>query len=165
MLDLAQSTQAQRNGPLAGLAPIRAARVSVTAGPISERLVLRGAVPGLPATVGSSVERDGCAVLCLGPDEWLVLGAWDGAGPVVDVGHRQVALLVSGADAAELLGAGCPLDLHPSQFLVGACTRTLLGKAEIVLWRRGPELFHVEVARSFASYAWAFLQQAAAMLP
>ena len=83
----------------------------------------------------------------------------------VDVGHRQVALLVTGAQAEELLNAGCPLDLHVSQFPVGACTRTLLGKTEIVLWRRGAEQFHVEVARSFAFYAWTFLETAAAMLP
>ncbi len=165
MLDLAQAAQAERRGPLAGLAPIRAANVSVEAGPLLERSVLRHSAPGLPEQVGASVEWDDCAMLCLGPDEWLVLGHCDGDGLSVDVGHRQVVLLVAGAQAEELLNAGCPLDLHASQFPAGACTRTLLGKAEIVLWRRGPELFHVEVARSFTAYAWTFLQTAAAMLP
>lgn len=33
------------------------------------------------------------------------------------------------------------------------CTRTVLAKAEIVLWRIAPEVFHLEVWRSFLSYA------------
>jgi sarcosine oxidase subunit gamma len=32
------------------------------------------------------------------------------------------------------------------------CTRTLFGKAEIVLWRTAPDAFHIEVWRSFARY-------------
>ena len=39
--------------------------------------------------------------------------------------------------------------------------RTLLTKAEIVLWRRGPELFRVEFSRSFGPYVAAILAQAA----
>jgi sarcosine oxidase gamma subunit len=41
----------------------------------------------------------------------------------------------------------------------------VLAKAEIVLWRRAPRLFHVEVARSYAAYLRAFLQEAACGLP
>jgi sarcosine oxidase subunit gamma len=40
------------------------------------------------------------------------------------------------------------------------CTRTIFGKAEIVLWRRGPRSFHIEVWRSFAPYLLACLQEA-----
>ncbi|MBV8427802.1 MAG: sarcosine oxidase subunit gamma, partial [Hyphomicrobiales bacterium] len=43
---------------------------------------------------------------------------------------------------------------------IGMCTRTLLQKTEIVLWRVAEAAFHVEVARSFAPYALRFLQQA-----
>ena len=35
------------------------------------------------------------------------------------------------------------------------CTRTVFGKAEIVLWRIAPEVFHLDVARSFVPYVWA----------
>lgn len=48
-----------------------------------------------------------------------------------------------------------------SAFPVGMCTRTLLGKAEIVLWRTAPEVFRIEVWRSFAAYLSAFLEEAA----
>ena len=43
---------------------------------------------------------------------------------------------------------------------MGMCTRTLLAKAEIVLWRTGEEEFRIEVARSFAPYVVAFLDEA-----
>lgn len=114
------------------------------------------------------------ALLWLGPDEVLALST-DCNAPVatvladlraypyslVDVSHRQVSLEVSGPDAEILLCAGCPLDLHPDQFVVDMCTRTVLAKAEVVLWRKGPQAFHLEVARSYAQYVFLFLAEAA----
>ncbi|MBV1705422.1 MAG: sarcosine oxidase subunit gamma, partial [Hyphomicrobiales bacterium] len=47
---------------------------------------------------------------------------------------------------------GVALDLSADAFPVGACTRTVFEKAEIVLWRTDPGRFHVEVWRSFAPY-------------
>ena len=106
----------------------------------------------------------------LGPDEILLL-AEDGAAAslgqaldndsvsLVDISHRQVALRVSGPYAAEVLNEFCPLDLDAAFFPPGACTRTLFGKAEIVLWRTATNDFHIEVARSFAPYLHALLDQ------
>jgi sarcosine oxidase subunit gamma len=117
--------------------------------------------------------RDGDrALLWLGPDEFLLLQppgiaaaglAALAVDPViaVDISQRQAGLILSGNDAASLLNAGCPLDLDPAPFPVGACTRTLLGRTEVVLWRAAPETFHLEVARSFLPYAVAFLREAA----
>ncbi len=79
---------------------------------------------------------------------------------LVDVSNRQVGIEVSGPDAAAALNAGCPLDLDVHAFPVSMCTRTVLAKTEIVLWRTAPELFRVEVWRSFAAYAWSFLAEA-----
>ena len=78
----------------------------------------------------------------------------------VDVSHRDTALTVSGPRAAWVINAFCALDLHPAAFPVGMCTRTVLGKAEIVLWRTAAEMFRIEVARSFAPYVWACLEEA-----
>ena len=116
----------------------------------------------------------GLAALWLGPDEQLLLGpeASDiGAAlqsalrdlphSLVDVSHRQTAFEVSGPRSTLLLNAGCPLDLDPSAFPVGMCTRTVLAKAEIVLWRTSQDVFHVEVWRSFADYISRFLAEAA----
>jgi sarcosine oxidase subunit gamma len=116
----------------------------------------------------------GLAALWLGPDEQLLLGAEGNdiaaaLGPalrelphsLVEVSHRQTALQVGGPRAAVLLSAGCPLDLDPGAFPVGMCTRTVLAKAEIVLWRTAEDIFHIEVWRSFAAYVSRFLAEAA----
>jgi len=114
------------------------------------------------------------AALWLGPDEQLLLGPerYDIAAALepalrplphslVDVSHRQTALQASGPHAVVLLNAGCPLDLDPGAFPVGMCTRTVLAKAEIVLWRTGQDEFHIEVWRSFADYVSSFLAEVA----
>ena len=41
------------------------------------------------------------------------------------------------------------------------CTRTMLAKAEVVLWRTEPQVFRVEVWRSFVAYVAQFLGEAA----
>jgi len=107
------------------------------------------------------------AMLWLGPDEHLLLGP-EGAGPMltehlhahlaglphslVEVSHRQCALQLSGPHARSALSAGCPLDLDEAAFPLGMCTRTVFGKAQVVLWRIAADGFRVEVARSFAAY-------------
>ncbi len=109
----------------------------------------------------------------LGPNEWLLLASEpDGqqlerelraalAGrfhSLVDISHRHAALTVAGVRAREVLNGGCPLDLHDDAFPPGTARRTLLGKAEIVLLRPGPErVYRVECWRSFAPYVQALL--------
>ena len=44
------------------------------------------------------------------------------------------------------------------------CTRTVFAKAEIVLWRRAEQRFHLEVARSFAAYVHELLGEIAGTL-
>jgi sarcosine oxidase, subunit gamma len=119
-----------------------------------------------------STVRGDWAALWLGPDEQLLIGP-DSMSSVfaatvsdalrglphslVDVSHRQSALEISGPNAIDLLNAGCPLDLDLARFPVSACTRTILAKSEIVLWRRASEQFQVEVWRSFVPYLTGFL--------
>ncbi len=130
-----------------------------------------GKLPLATAPCRSMVQGD-WAALWLGPDEQLLLGPEsEGAAlaasvaetlgdlphSLVDVSHRQAGLEISGPHAIELLNAGCPLDLELAQFPVSACTRTVLAKSEIVLWRRANERFHVEIWRSFVPYLTGFL--------
>ncbi len=167
--------------------PLIVASAAVRALPPATRYVLRGdpkvrsmaqaalgfPVPEVPCRAGGGGER---AALWLGPDEWLLIAPARLASALpamlnraldelphslVDVSHRQTALAVSGPEAATLLAAGCPLDLDTSAFPVGMCTRTLLAKAEIVLWRTGSLEFRIEVWRSFAAYVSQFLAEAA----
>jgi sarcosine oxidase, subunit alpha len=112
--------------------------------------------PTLSATV-----RDGHTVLWTGPGEYLVL-CCDAprltAESIVDVSHRTVGIRVAGPHAAWCINAFCALDLEGMP--VDGCTRTLFGKAEIILWRCGELEFHIETARSLAPYVWACLQEA-----
>ena len=146
------------------------------------RFIVRGdgeAAAALGAAFGVAFPREACraatsgarSALWLGPDEWLLI-APDGEAEtltqvlsgqlasVVEVSDRQVAIGVTGAKAAEALNAFNALDLHIDAFPVGMCTRTLFGKAEIVLWRTAADAFRVEVWRSFAQYVLACLAEA-----
>lgn len=140
------------------------------------RLSLRGDPAALGAAFGIALPVQPCraataggrTALWLGPDEWLLLappgtldtGAAVEGGAVVDVSHRQVGLRLHGPAVADALAAGCPLDLHHKAFPPGMCTRTVFGKAEVVLWRVGADEFHLEVWRSFRGYVQALLDQA-----
>ena len=154
--------------------------------PPAARYILRGGEPvrsAAAAAVGVGIPAEACrsniqgdrAALWLGPDEWLLIApALDGAAlavslaralgalphSLVDVSHRQSACELRGPHAATLLAAGCPLDLDERAFPVGMCTRTVLAKAEVVLWRTAAERFRLEVARSFVAYVSEFLAEA-----
>ena len=142
--------------------------VQLAALPPATRLIVHGeaalASGGLTPPETCRVRmQGGNALLWLGPDEFLLLApeqlglTLPGA---VDVSHRDAALSVSGPRAAWAINAFCALDLHPSAFCVGMCTRTLFGKAQIVLWRTDADTFRIEVARSLAPYVWGCLEEA-----
>jgi len=110
--------------------------------------------------------------LWLGPDEWFLI---DEAGKdlladcakvsalhsAVGISHRNVAFAVTGPAAAAAINAGCPQDLSLEAFPVGAASRTILGKCEIVLLRTAADAFRVECWRSFSDYVFTFLSEAA----
>lgn len=141
-----------------------------------------GAAQAMETVFGPALPREACraslgadrAALWLGPDEWLLLtlpavgasliDAAEGQlatlpHSLVDISNRQIALGLSGRHAATVLAGGNPLDFDLAAFPVGMCTRTILGKAEIVLWRTEPDRFHIEVWRSFAPYLRGFLRE------
>lgn len=178
----------QRRSALSGLAlPSTPGMFDLRdAGPAS-RLIFRGSAAAaqvagavfgvtLPVTPCVAVSAGERHALWLGPDEWMLIGP-EPDGPalvagltsvlgsephsLVDVSHRNAALMLEGALAVDLLNAGCPLDLGLAAFPAGACVRTLFGKAEIVLWRTGPGAFRLEAARSFMPYVVAFIAEAA----
>jgi sarcosine oxidase subunit gamma len=142
-------------------------------------LATAGTIAGL--TLDMAINRrttaGGRAALRLGPDEWLLCGPEEEATRIrldvenavaglhhslVDISHLHVAFSVAGRRAADAINSGCPLDLSPAAFPAGHATRTLLGKAEVILARTddGPT-FEIECARSFAAYVRDFLLEAA----
>jgi sarcosine oxidase subunit gamma len=175
-------SQATRRPILAGH-QTAAPNATVTIAPPASRLSLRApseSVAALSSALGltlptkpkTSVSANARHALWLGPDEWLVIdeSAADLAALVrpvaafhsaVDVSHRNAAFVVSGKGAATAINAGCPQDLSLAAFPVGAASRTILHKIEIVLYRTGDAEFRVECWRSFADYAFSFLSEAA----
>lgn len=170
---------------LAGVAPRVAPAVRLETLPPCARFSLRtrdaarkaAAAPlgfALPTLACRAASHGARAALWLGPDEWLILAPLAEADALrdaltrafgelphalVDIGHRQSGLVLSGAQAAAVLNVGCPLDLDIAAFPLGMCTRTVLGKASITLWRTGATRFHIEAWRSFLPYVWAFLDE------
>jgi len=130
----------------------------------------------LPTQACRANANEGRAALWLGPDEWLLLAPSGDMRAIaveltnalagiphslVDVSQRQVALQISGREASAILNSGCPLDLDPEIFRPGACTRTIFHKAQIVLWRKAAEEYHLDVWRSYSDYVRELLLDAA----
>jgi sarcosine oxidase subunit gamma len=156
--------------------------------PPAARFAFHGGAPARAAAApawGPAFSEEACranahatrATLWLGPDEYLLLD-WGSvlASPMfsaleraladiphalVDISHRQFAFEVIGLHAATILSGACLLDLDLAEFPVGMCTRTVLAKADIVLWRTQENAFHLEVWRSFAGYVTGLLQEIA----
>jgi sarcosine oxidase, subunit gamma len=178
---MAEAQIAERVMPLTGRMAAMA-QVSVTPADPAFRISMRArpdAVSALSKALGvtlpvkpkSSESKGARTALWLGPDEWLIFDSAknpmeDAAkakvlNSAVDISHRNTAILVSGAAAVATLSAGCPQNLSLKVFPVGACSRTILGKAEIVVLRAGPQAFRVECWRSFSDYVMAYLSEAA----
>ena len=158
--------------------------------PCQARFLFRGDVPAqlaVAATFGARLSIEPCralrtgerATLWLGPDEHLLIAPEseapslaadlayalaDHPHSLVDIAHRQVGLELL-RHAEWLLGARCPLPLDLEAFPVDMCTRTVFAKAEVVLWRTAPEIFRLEVARSFTRYVVDMLGEVARELP
>ncbi|MFG3594668.1 sarcosine oxidase subunit gamma [Bradyrhizobium sp. RDI18] len=142
----------------------------------------RSAISAAEAALGIALPRQACRFVTfgqttaywLGPDEWMLqLSEEDPARiieraqkalagqpcSIVDVSHRSEVFAISGPRSEYVLNHACPLDLSEAAFPVSACTRTILGKASVLLSRTTAETFHVDIWRSFAPYAWQLLDE------
>lgn len=147
------------------------------------RRALGVAPPTRPTTAaGATHPAKGTRILWLGPDEWLVVTAADRArdlaaslaealrrqhAAVTDAGDGRAVIGLTGLHAREVLMKGCPLDLDPRAFGPGRSAGTLLARAQVVLdhlafdGRTGVSDYDIYVARSFAEYLWAWLEDGA----
>ncbi|TPI54669.1 MULTISPECIES: sarcosine oxidase subunit gamma [unclassified Mesorhizobium] len=178
----AASPAAERRPALAGrtisaagakvelLAP--AERISLRAPEASLAALSKALGVTMPKKPKTSVSKGGRTALWLGPDEWMIIDE-AGKDPLADcakisalhsavgISHRNVAISVAGPAAAAAINSGCPQDLSLQAFPVGAASRTILGKAEIVLLRTAQDAFRVECWRSFSDYVFTFLSEGA----
>lgn len=159
-----------RSVKLATLPP--AHRISLRAPAASVAALSKAIGLTLPEKPKTSASKGNRTALWLGPDEWLVIDDGDkdpledcakveALHSAVGISHRNVAISASGPGAENTVSAGCPQDLSLAAFPVGACSRTILGKSEIVLLRTGDDAFRVECWRSFSDYVFTFLAEAA----
>ncbi len=150
----------------------------------ADRALLRGIGRALdlllPTEPNTATAKGSSTALWLGPDQWLLTCPADDATffintlrqalagshtALTDVTDGRVALTLAGPSARELLAKGCPLDLHPRAFGPGRCAQSLLAKADVLLHLRADDpltgpTFDLYVARSFADYAWSWLEDA-----
>ncbi len=117
--------------------------------------------PNRRATASSGLDA-----IWLGPDEWLLTGAGDGAewassleavvrphgGTVVDVTAHRTVLEIRGPRAAEILAAGTSIDLHPRVFAASHVAQAPLARVDVILCRLGKDAWRVFVRTSFARY-------------
>ncbi|MDD9910359.1 MAG: sarcosine oxidase subunit gamma [Ahrensia sp.] len=145
-----------------------AARVSLRAADRGIGVYSRHLGFELPTTPGATASKGSTHALWLGPDEWLILDTKNANAKLVptranaaisatDVSHRNVGFILTGAGAADGLNAACPRDLSLEAFPAKTASRTILGKAEIVLYRTARDAFRVECWRSYVPYVWGLL--------
>jgi sarcosine oxidase subunit gamma len=147
-------------------------RVELRSGP-AERLTTTLGVR-LPTTCGGVSVTADSSVLWLAPDEFLVVSVHDPAeltsrlvaalhgepGSVVDVSANRTTLELSGPSARDVLEKGCPLDLHPRSYSVGAAYATTLAGVPVVLWRTGEQAYRILPRSSFADHVGRWLVDA-----
>ena len=124
----------------------------------------------------TSARKRVLSMLWLGPDEWLVVtpdrraarieGALRDAlegqhAALTNVSHSRTILALSGPDARAVLAKGCPLDFHPRVFEPGRCAQSRLAKCQVLIHQTdAAPTFEIHVNRSFAQYAWMWLEDA-----
>jgi sarcosine oxidase, subunit gamma len=133
----------------------------------------------LPTRSGAGTGHGGVTILCLAPDEWLVV---NGAGArdlivclrevltgqhavAIDASCAIATIGVTGGRAALLLRKICSIDLARQASAGRCCWRTRIGPFAVLLhWRGEDEGFDLHVARSYARSFWLWLNDAAEAL-
>lgn len=132
----------------------------------------------LPTQAGVTSESSTGRVVWAGPDDWFVIGPKGHADSlatklrevlagqhhaVTDVSSGYTVLHLSGTPAREVLSQGCPLDLHPRAFKLGACAGSHFFKASVWLWQTDTApVYELLVRRSFMGYVWLMLERTTA---
>lgn len=108
----------------------------------------------------------------LGPGEWTIQGgpsAQEIGGRLSNTTHSvsdetpgKAGWEIRGTKAADLIACGCSLDLHPTVFPAGACTRTLIARIPALIMRASAApSFVLIVDLSFELYFGDWLADAA----
>jgi sarcosine oxidase subunit gamma len=135
-------------------------------------------LPTEPLTSASSNEG---SLLWMGPDEWMLVTAPNGADTIaarlrsglagvhhqlVEVGDYYTVIEVSGERARDALSKLTTLDVHQRAFRTGMVAGSMFGHANALLWQteddsseHGP-VFRLIIRWSMADYLWCLLANA-----
>jgi sarcosine oxidase subunit gamma len=122
----------------------------------------------LPA-MGRSGGTGEAGMLAIGPDIFFMVtrspppaDLAQAFAAAVDLSDGWMRIVVTGANAPDLLAAGCALDLHPRAFPPGACAMTGFAGMRTLVWRSAGDRFDLLVGRSYARSMWDWLMESAA---
>lgn len=119
------------------------------------------AVPTVPNTVTYVATRRIC---WLSPKRWLLIESDPDCNVptdiCIDVSSGRTAIRLQGPRARNVLAKGCPLDLHPRQFLINHCAQSKIGSHNVLIDHFENDGFDIYISRSFAQSFWQWLLKA-----
>jgi sarcosine oxidase subunit gamma len=130
----------------------------------------------VPGPLQAAFDGDRGAVW-MSPDELLLFVAYDQAGALaaalgealagehhmaVDVSDARAVIALTGANVAEVLAKGAPVDLSDAAFPVGTARRTHIGGVAVGFWRRAEHEWEIVCFHSFAQYLFDWLVESSA---
>ena len=138
------------------------------------RAVVRAGVGvDVPGPLRAAFDGDRGAVW-MSPDELLLFTAYDRAGELaaslgaalagehhlaVDVSDARAVITLAGANVAEVLAKGAPVDLGEATFPVGAARRSHIGGVAVGFWRKAENEWEIVCFSSFARHLFDWLVQ------
>jgi len=114
-----------------------------------------------PGPVGSAVEHGRVTMITLAPGRTLLVSESDeitsalsaalpaSQAAITDLSYARTMLRLSGEAAAEILGKGLAIDLHPSVFAPGRAAQSVIHHMDVLVIRRDDEVFELVVFRGF----------------
>ena len=131
----------------------------------------------LPLTPGTSKTGSWRAALWTGPNRWTIRApeaeagelapklkaAYEGRhGALIELGQARTVIRIAGRNARDVLGKGCPLDLHPRVFPLGACGTSQVATVAVQIHHVEEGVFDLSVFRSFGLHLWEWLEEVGA---
>ena len=132
----------------------------------------------LPKAPRTSVNANGLTALWLSVDQWLILADRGRAAAladalrdklagshclVTDMSDARAIFRLEGDNVREVLNKGTSVDFTSAELMAGSVRRVLFGQAAALVHvvSADPDVIDLYVFRSFADYAWRYLQAVA----
>jgi methylglutamate dehydrogenase subunit D len=129
----------------------------------------------LPISVGQAISLGSRLMLKIGPEQFWIITRDDEdiaavlqsvilptVGSVTPLTHSRTCIWIEGSSAPGVLASGVPLDLHPEVFRPGFFALTGLHHTPIMIHRSSALQYELYVLRTFATWTWEWLIDAAA---